>query len=127
MRHVGAAADRHPDPAARPFLRYAQSVGPAHFHLSLRAISGCHAPAFAAVPPPLPMCRESFERDDAQARSASAARLEMEVRVERFLVQCAAHANDEYLVSLFHSPAMQQSCQSALSSQHLVDETHVSG
>lgn len=88
----------------RSFLYAAQCMGrQTHGHLALRTVAGCNTPAFAHVPQPQPMCRDSFASAAAAPASESARAAEGEAgmharHVEAYLLQCAAHANEEYLV-----------------------------
>ena len=89
------------------FLRAAQCVAhKVHGHLALRSVAGCNSPAFAHVPPPAPMCHDSFARvsgGGSRDGSSGGAQLGSEAaaharHIEAYLLQCAAHANEEYLV-----------------------------
>ena len=107
-----AHAARHPDAAVGDFLASALPTGPQHPHLSLRAIAGCNKTAFGMVPRPMPMCKESFvAAAPGEGRTALGARASWELPAERFLLQCAAHANEEYLVRYAgHVNASVRSC-----------------
>ena len=81
------------------FLEAAVTLGGAAAgHLALRRIAGCNTTRFAALCPSRPMEFESFRAP--AAAMVAAGRDAHEVSIEQFLLQCAVHVNEEYLVRL---------------------------
>jgi hypothetical protein len=119
-RAKACSAGPQMDADVRTFLASTR-VGRAHGHLSLRTVCGCNdgrgGGAHAPVPPPLPMCRETFERPFVGESKSEAGRPDHEVTSERFLLQCAAHANEEYLVRR----ATQRSCSAFAAARDMHD------